>query len=209
MADPELVKTLDYILNRCGDAEIEAVAAAVVRRKRDLALFGASGAADPGRWAKQAAQELAGSAGSSLSSIRRTVRDMAAGMLRKEAPELSDDQIAELLDAWTPATPEPSASGPEPYSGVVDADGGRPERHSRVPPDLLVGMVEQFVAYSRGTMPRSEDESLRRELGDWPERYWRSFPGGVRAVVGEFLKGVTSEGDFRRKLRAAVELGAS
>lgn len=209
MADPELVKTLDYILNRCGDAEIEAVAAAVVRRKRDLSLFGASGAADPARWAKQAAQELAGSAGSSLSSIRRTVRDMAAGMLRKEAPELTDDQIAELLDAWTPASPGASASGPEPFSGVVDADGGRPERPSRVPPDLLVGMVEQFVAYSRGTMPRSEDESLRRELGDWPERYWRSFPGGVRAVVGEFLKGGTSEGDFRRKLRAAVELGAS
>lgn len=198
MADAELVRTLDYILNRCGEGEIEAVAAAVVRRKRDLSLFGAGGAADPARWAKQAAQELAGSAGASLASIKRTVRDMAADMLRSEAPELTEEQIEELLDAWTPGA---SSSG--------ESEGGGSDAGRRIPPDLLVGMVDQFVAYSQGSMPRSEDEKLRRDLGDWPSRYWRSFPPALRAVIGEHLKGGSDGADFKRKLQAAIELTRS
>ncbi|MDR1127836.1 MAG: hypothetical protein LBL20_00870 [Treponema sp.] len=43
MADSELVRVLDYILNRCDEGAIEAVSAAVLRRKRDLAMFGGMG----------------------------------------------------------------------------------------------------------------------------------------------------------------------
>ena len=40
MASQELVQTLDYILNRCDERDVEAVAAAVIRRRRDIAMFG-------------------------------------------------------------------------------------------------------------------------------------------------------------------------
>ncbi len=213
MADAELVKTLDYILNRCGAAEIEAVAAAVVRRKRDLSMFGDAGVMDPARWAKKAAEDLAGSAGASLKAVRSTVRGLAAEMLRKEAPELDDDQIAELLGAWVP---DPASDGGRvsggaagQSAGIVDVDGEAPsDRPSRIPPDVLLAMAEQFVAYSSGAMAKAEESALRRELGDWPERYWRSFPGGVRAVVTEYLKGTSDQQSFLAKLRAAVELAS-
>lgn len=205
MAEAELVRTLDYILNRCGAAEIEAVAAAVVRRRRDLTMFGDAGVMDPTRWAKQAAKELAGGSGASLEAVRGTVRGLAADMLRKEAPELTEDQISELLGAWVPEAPK-LASRKARAAGIVDVDGGTRDRPTRIPPDVLLSMVEQFVAYSTGSMGKDEEAPLRREMGDWPERYWRSFPGGVRAVVTEFLKGGSDRDAFLSKLRAAVEL---
>ena len=216
MSDPELVRVLDYVLNRCGAAEIEAVAAAVVRRKRDLTMFGEAGVMDPTRFAKKAARDLAGSAGASLASVRGTVRDLAAEMLRKEAPELSADQIDELLGAWVPDSEE-RGSPEDGRDGIVDVDGdagpgrraGKPASAPAMSSDVLLSMAEQFVAYSTGRMPRGEDEPLRRELGDWPARYWKAFPGGVRAVVTEYLKGGADKDAFMSKLRAAVEFSRS
>lgn len=205
MADQELVRVLDYILNRCGEAEIEAVAASVVRRKRDLAMFGDAGVMDPNRWAKKAAQELAGSAGASLQAVRGTVRNLAADMLRKEAPELTEAQIDELLGAWVPDGSE--GEGDERGAGIVDIDGEAPaDRPSRVPPDVLLSMADQFVAFSTGRMSKDEEAPLRRAMGAWPQRYWRSFPGGVRAVITEYLKEGGDQSAFRSKLRSAVEL---
>ncbi len=207
MADVELVRTLDYILNRCGAAEIEAVAAAVVRRKRDLTMFGDSGMMDPTRWAKKAARELTGSAGASLESVRRTVRGLAADMLRKEAPELSEAQIGELLSAWVPEAGARGSQPDQPEAGIVDVDGDRPSGRSvRLSSEVVVSMADQFVAYSAGRMPKTEEENLRREMGDWPERYWRAFPGGVKAVIGDFLKGRIGTDEYRSKLLAAAEL---
>lgn len=205
MTEAELVRTLDYILNRCDAAEIEAVAAAVVRRKRDLSMFGDAGFMDPTRWAKKAAADLAGSTGASLKAVRSTVRSLAGDMLRREAPELDEDQIDELLGAWVPESGAASDCG---AAGIVDVDGeARNGRQGQASPDLLVAMAEQFIAYSTGAMSRAEEESLRRELGDWPERYWRSFPGGLRAVVAERLRGQGADASFDSRLRAAAELG--
>ncbi len=201
MANDELVKTMDYILNRCGAAEIEAVAAAVVRRKRDLALFGESHMLDPRSFAKKAAEDLTLGVGGGLEMVRKTVRDMAAGMLRREAPELGEDQIEELLDAWVPDAAGSGHPGPG-----NDDDDAQPARNGRVPADILLAMVDQFVAYSTGTMQNGADEALRREMGDWPERYWRSFPAVVRSVVSEYLKGGTTEKEFRSRLRAALDM---
>ena len=192
---------MDYILNRCGAAEIEAVAAAVVRRKRDLALFGESHMLDPRTFAKKAAEDLTLGVGGGLEMVRRTVRDMAAGMLRREAPELGEDQIEELLDAWVPD----GGGADHPDSRVETANAGS-TRNGRVPPDVLMAMVDQFVTYSTGTMQNGADEALRREMGDWPERYWRSFPAVVRSVVSEYLKGGTTEKEFRSRLRAALDM---
>ena len=206
MADAELVRTLDYILNRCDAAEIEAVAAAVVRRKRDLTMFGDAGLMDPTRWAKKAARELAASSGASLESVRGTVRNLAAEMIRKEAPELTENQISELLGSWVP-DPGERTPAKEDSAGIVDVDGDPSLRKAEgLAPEVLISMVAQFVAYSSGRMGRAEEDALRREMGEWPERYWRSFPGGVRAVIGDYLKGRMTEDEFRSKLIAAADL---
>jgi hypothetical protein len=186
MPNPELVKVLDYILNRCDEAAIEAVAAAVVRRRRDLALFGGTrNLPDPRRMAKELSGQV--NIGASIEGLRDSIRDMAVRIIKQEAPELTDTQIDELTRAWIP--------GP-------DGGGGPAEK---LPRELLLSMVDQFAAFSQGRMSKAEDAELRKEMGSWPERYWNSFPPVVRLVVTDYLKGETGEKEFRSKLETALE----
>jgi hypothetical protein len=190
MANPELVKVLDYILNRCDEAAIEAVAAAVVRRRRDLSMFGgAQNLPDPRRTARELSGQI--NTGASIEGLRESVRSMAVRIIKQEAPELTDAQIDELTRAWIPGPPR-------------SGEGGSTEK---LPQDLLFSMVDQFTAFSQGRMSGAEDKSLRDELGSWPERYWKAFPPVVRLIVTDYLKGETGEKEFRSKLETAVSLG--
>lgn len=193
MADAELVRVLDYILNRSDENTIEAVAAAVVRRKRDLAMFGSAGLPDPKSWAHKVAADI--NVNASLEGIRQTVRNMVEEMLKREAPELGDEERNELLNAWVPQ--RTTAASREGYgSGKV----------KQLPPDVLATMVHQFVSYSLGSMSASEESSLRKELGPWPERYWESFPQVVRSLITEYLNGGLEEATFSRKLLASIQI---
>lgn len=186
MASAELVKTLDYILNRCDEKAIDAVAQAVVRRRRDLALGGgAENLPDPRRMARELSGQI--SVGASIQGLKKTVMDMAVRIIKKEAPELNDEQIAALTSAWLPGEKQ---GGPE---GVM-------------PPELLLEMAEQFVSFSTGTMNAAEDKRLRNEIGSWPERYWKAFPEIIRLLIKDFLDGELSETKFRSKLRTALSL---
>jgi hypothetical protein len=186
MADPELVKVLDYILNRCDEGAIEAVAAAVVRRKRDLAMFGGKGnLPDPKKMAGELASKI--NVNATIGGLADTVRNMAVRIIRQEAPELDDEQVEELIRAWIPNK-----------AGAVE---------SAIPPDLLISMIGQFIAYSQGTMKAAEDQGLRAELGAWPERYWKAFPQVIQLIIGDYLKGEINEKDFNAKIGAALSLG--
>jgi hypothetical protein len=187
MPNPELVKVLDYILNRCDEAAIEAVAAAVVRRRRDLALFGGTqNLPDPGRMARELSSQV--NIGASIDGLRDSIRSMAVRIIKQEAPELTDAQIDELSRAWIP---EPSRGG------------GSAEK---LPRELLLSMIDQFVVFSQGRMSKAEDAELRNEMGSWPERYWKAFPPVVRLIITDYVKGETGEKEFRSKLETAVNI---
>ncbi|WP_304222508.1 hypothetical protein [Gracilinema caldarium] len=189
MADAELVRVLDYILNRSDANSIEAIAAAVVRRKRDLSLFGSAGLPDPKRWAQKVSSEI--NINASLEGIRNTVRNMVSEMLKREAPELSDEQREELLNAWVPDQREAN-----------NAAGAS----KQLPSDVLATMVHQFIAFSTGIMAPKEDAALRKELGAWPERYWESFPPLIRSLITNYLNGTVSEEEFASKLRTGLQM---
>jgi hypothetical protein len=185
MADPELVQTLDYILNRCGEGAIDAVAAAVVRRRRDLALFGGKGKLpDPKKMARDLAAQINASA--SIDGITETVRSMAVKIIRQEAPELGDQEIAELTRAWIPGGVPPS---------------------EKPPPDLLAAMAEQFISFSLGRMGEAEDRELRAALGAWPDRYWGRFPPVIRLMITGFLEGEMTEEEYNSRLKTVLALG--
>jgi hypothetical protein len=95
MANQELVKTLDYILNRCNERDIEAVAAALVRRRHDIAMFGSIPVApDPGSLARELTAQL--NIDGNIESLKKSVRDYAIRIIKQQAPELTDKQIEEL-----------------------------------------------------------------------------------------------------------------
>jgi len=183
VANPELVRVMDYILNRCDEKAIDAVAAAVVRRRRELAMFGGSAnLPDP----KKMAREISGqvSIGASIEGMRETVRNMAVKMIRQEAPELTDEQIASLTAAWIPdRTSQP---------------------HSDLPTDMLLEMIDQFVGFSTGSMGQAEDAKLRQELGAWPERYWKAFPDVIKLIIKDYLDGEINEKAYRSKIATVL-----
>jgi hypothetical protein len=186
MADPELVRILDYILNRCDEKSIEAVAAAVIRRRRDLALFGNQrNIPDPQKLARELSSSI--NIGAGIQDIKDSVRSMARRIIGKEAPELSDEQIAELLGAWIPGE----------------------KNKEELPGELIAAMVEQFISFSLGRMGEKEDRELRAEMGPWPDRYWKNFPPVIRLIITDFLKGEMTEGEFSSKIGTALAMEPS
>jgi hypothetical protein len=192
MENPELIQVLDYILNRCDEASIEAVAEAVVRRRRQLKLFGGSlNIPDPRRMARELSGKISGSVAGGMSGLRQSIQDMTIRLIRQEAPELTDEQVEELCRAWIPGGKE---------------DGGSPARESsRLPRDLLVSMIDQFVSFSLGSMNAAEEKNLRKDLGAWPERYWKAFPPVLRLIINDYLKNEIDEKEFNRKIGIALE----
>jgi hypothetical protein len=185
MSNHELMRTLDYILNRCDDAAIDAVAEAVVRRRRELAMFGGSAnLPDPERMARELSGQI--NIGANMDGLRETIRNMAVRIIKQEAPELTEDQIGELTAAWVPDG-----------SGSTD---------SALPPAALSSMIDQFISFSQGTMSKAEDKGLRAEMGAWPKKYWNSFPGVVRFIITDYLKGEMGEKEFRSKIATALSL---
>ena len=188
MADTGLVQALEYILNRSNESSIEVLAEAVVRRRRELSMFGAMvNIPDPGRLAKEISGKLDAGIGSGVESLKKSVRDMTVRIIRENAPELNDDQVAELCRTWIPDTAGQSGQSVKP---------------SR---DMLLSMIEQFVMFSRGTMNQKIEKDLRDELGSWPERYWNIFPPVIRLIITDFLKDRITEEEFYSKIGMAVE----
>ena len=191
MAPIELPQTLDYILNRCNERDIEVIAAAVVRRRRELVMFGGMPhIPDPGRLAKELSSQL--NIEGSIEGLKKSVRDYAVRIILQEAPELTDEQIEELTSSWIP--------------GPSGGPGQGSRERAALPRDLLASMIDQFVSFSLGRMEEEEDEALRKEMGPWPDKYWKSFPQVIRLLITDFLKGEMDESDFNARIGLALSI---
>ncbi|HSV56582.1 MAG TPA: hypothetical protein VLH39_05670, partial [Magnetospirillaceae bacterium] len=116
MSLESLRSVLDYILNKADRAEFEAIVKACERRRRDLTLFAGLGGVNPETAAKNAARAVEASMGASLEGVRTTVKGFVADIIRKNAPEVTEEQLAELLAAYVqdPAVPAPPEASPLP-----------------------------------------------------------------------------------------------
>jgi len=184
MTDSGLYQALDYILNQSNEATIEALAEAVVKRRRDLSVFNAFGnMPDPQKMAKEITGKINTGISSSIDAMRESVQTMIIKLLKEHAPELNDKQINELCQAWLP---------------------GQKDSGSSLPPNVLLSMIDQFISFSHGEMNESVDKGLREEIGAWPQRYWNSFPSVVRQLITDYLKNKIPEKDFKMKITIAL-----
>ena len=190
MANQELVKVLDYILNRCNERDIEAVAAAVIRRRKDIALYGSMPVVpDPHRFAEELTSQLG--IGDTIEDLKTSVRDYAIRIIRQQAPELTDAQIDDLTRAWIPGKSNPGGESRASTGGV--------------PRDILASMIDQFVSFSLGRMEEEDDRDLRSEMGPWPDKYWKSFPQVIRLLITDFLKDKIDESEFKTRIGMALQ----
>jgi hypothetical protein len=195
MASQELVRALDFILNRCNERDIEAIAAAVVRRRRDIAMFGSMPVApDPRRLAEEISSQL--NLDESIEGLKTSVRDYAIRIIKQQAPELTDAQIKQLTRSWIP--------GPQDSTGSRKNAKASSSQQS-IPVDLLASMIDQFVSFSLGQMEEEEDRALRKDIGPWPDKYWKAFPQVIRLLITDFLKGEMDEADFNVRIGLALK----
>lgn len=190
MADPGLLKALDYILNQSNEISLDALTEAVVRRRRELTIFNAVGnIPDPQRMAKEITEKINTGIGGGIESMKKSVQDMIIKLLKEHAPELTEDQINELCQAWLP-----------------DRAGTKKDSSGNLPPDVCLSMIEQFVSFSCGEMKESVDKNLREEIGAWPQRYWNTFPPVVRSIITDYLKNKITEKDYKSRIVIALGL---
>jgi len=193
MTDPRLLQVLDYILNESDEAEIDVLAEAVVKRRRNLSFFNAVGnIPDPEQIAKEISAGLGSSTAQIMEGMRLSIHEMIVRLISEHAPELSAAQINELCQAWMPSTTITKKT-----KSVKNGD---------LPPDVILSMLEQFISFSRGTMQEAVDNDLRGKMGAWPERYWKAFPPVIRQITTDFLKDKITEKDFKTKITLALGL---
>jgi putative lipoic acid-binding regulatory protein len=131
-----------------------------------------------------------------IEGLKNSVKDYAIRIIKQQAPDLTDRQIEELTRAWIP----------EPAGGRSQSRSSAAGQGSALPVNVLASMVDQFVSFSLGRMEDEEDKALRREMGPWPDKYWKSFPQVVRLLIKDFLNGVIEEGEFNTRIGLALQM---
>jgi len=96
--------------------------------------------------------------------IQETARNLVVSLARQYQPDITDRELSALLTEMLPSF---AAS-------------------KKLPPDILLAMVEQFVEFSTGGMI---PEDAGENPAEWIERYWREFPGDVRSLIRAYLNG--------------------
>ncbi len=185
----KLYLLVDYILNHAEDRDIDVILKAVKKRYDDRENSGAMGI-NPGRMAGEMASQVNSQMGFSREMVRDTVKNMARGIIGQNAPELTESQVDELLNAWVP---EP---------GTEKVSDGSPV--GSVPRDAMVVMIDQFLRYSRDLMSASEQMRIENEIPDWTSRYWEKFSPELRQIISLYLKGMIEETEFQEALKTVL-----
>jgi len=102
--------------------------------------------------------------------------------------------VEELTEAWIPEPGQPGKKGGK------SGKGNPPE----LPRDALIVMVEQFLRYSAGEMPASEQVRLEEEIPGWKTLYWERFSPELRQILSLYLKGIMKPEDFEQALEALL-----
>ena len=191
MERDELFKLVDTILNKTSEADLEVIREALKRREERSASARSHTERQfsPDRMAGQVSNEIAQQFSYSRESIRALVQNFAADIIRQNAPELTDEQVQQLISEWVP-NPEEQQN--------------RPEKGSRLPSDVLITMAQQFISFAQGSMPPSQQQKLNEEFRDWYKSYWEWFPSQVREALALYLKDVISEDDCWEQIYAAA-----
>ncbi len=188
MTRAELERVLSLILNDADFEEIEIIKQALERRARDLNRVGAVGGS-LGKMARNAARQIEDQQGLTQQRIHNMVTDLIKNMIREKAPELSEDQIQELTDAWAPPPGAPRQAPPRPT----------------LPQGAVLAMTEDFLAYAEGRLPVRKEAELRESLGsDWTKVIWSKLPERVCKLIVVLLEGKIDRKTFWDEVRASV-----
>ena len=214
-----LYDIVDFILNHASENELEVVRSALKRRVEGDESGRIAGI-NPSGLAHKIASDIRKQIGGSIEQIREMVRNYAAEIIRKDAPELSQDKIDEVLDTLMPESvqrgaaeavepPEPPPAPEEPPTQPALPAPGSGIGRRGFPPAALATMITQFISYSTQSMSISEQMRLNDEIPGWHAKYWEAFSPRQRQIISFFLKGQIDEATFWQRIRTDIGLHES
>jgi len=162
---------LDFILNHADREELEAVRQALKRREEQVSM----GGLDVQTIAKETGRSIEEQIGGGIDSMRQMIQKFAVDIIKKEAPDISERDLEALISAWIP--------NPKQQKRSLQSQAGK------IPNDLLMTMIKQYIAFKTETMDPRELRELSREMNDWPERYWESFPQNIQRIIAKYIHG--------------------
>lgn len=131
--------------------------------------------------AHKTAQSIKESLGLSQNFIRDIAQTSIASIIKSYAPDISPQELDILLQHLIPSL--------------------KKKEQPHVEPQMLLFMVNQFVAYSLGQLKAEEATALPP---NWPQKYWELFPQTIRGLIAKFLKAEIDEELFRQALAEAL-----
>jgi hypothetical protein len=198
--DRKLYQIIDFILNKAESPELEVIRSALRKREGgDPSEEGTTFGQKIGKMSRDMSQSVSGQVGVSEDQIRSTIRGFVTDMIRREAPELRETQVEELLDEWVPDPKTAGRKGSRPKSGAGKA----------LPPDALLTMIRQFVAHGTGKMTVAEETDLSAAVPGWQQRYWARFSQVTRKLISLYIKGIMAERDFWSGIYDEIGLDAT
>ena len=190
MDEKRLYRIVDFILNQADPQELDVVRAALRRREEGQGEQGTGRgpytfAGKINDMARGMASQVSNQVGANSDQVRKMVLQFVQELIEKEAPELSREQIQELMDEWIPD------QRAEPDSSQSDDTATR-----SLPSDVLLTMIQHFVSFSTGAMTVSEEMTIKKAMPNWQKAYWGNFSGTIRKLIDLFLKGTIGEMEF-------------
>jgi hypothetical protein len=173
-----VTEMIEFILNRATRYELDLIAEALRRRmERESSL----GQLDFQYMARTMAEDLSKQMGIDSGNIHRMSRRLVADMVRDKIPNISEEELAALLDQWIP--------------------GKKAARSSEIPREMLLAMITQFISYSTGEM--SEEDKKKFPEG-WAGKYWDAFSPDIQRLVKSYLTEKISKDEFWKGIGACL-----
>jgi hypothetical protein len=150
----------------------------MIQRALDKRQSGVSKLGSPQAMAKNMAETISKQLGLTQDRIRGMTRDMVAKLVMQKEPGYSEAQVREAVEFFmNPPRPKSQAQG--------------------VGPEVLASMIADFVEYSQARMTPTRQLELREQLGsNWPESFFKKFPGNIRLLIKDHLEGKVGSGEF-------------
>jgi hypothetical protein len=168
----ELYNIAEFILNKADEKDLHVIQE--VLNKRLSQKSKSPEGVDINRLAHVTGDAVSKQLSASKKQIRETVTDFVKSIIKQHAPEISDDELKVLLDEWAP---DPEA--------LKKAAG----KEKKLPTDVILKMIDQFLRFSNGEMSLDEQKELRDTIPEWQQEYWNRFPQKIRGLLTLYLKG--------------------
>lgn len=170
--DEFLIEILDFILNKAEESELDAIHNAMLRRGRRQGVADLDFKSMAGQMVDQFQIEMP--------DFHGMTREMVRSIILQHEPGIQAAELDALLQHYAPDRPADQATQAR----------GNPN----IPPEVMQEMLRQFISYSLGRMPESEDRALRAEMPNWPETYWEQFDSATQTWIRELINESTRSG---------------